>query len=479
MPCLRAQVLPQDSLALVAFYNSTGGPNWTNHSGWLTGPVNTWYGVTVENPRVVKLIIYNNNMIGNISSDIGNLSALQVLSLGNDAGLSGEIPQEVYQLSDLKILGFYNCLVNGTISNEIGNLINLIELTIRQTIITGSIPPEIGNLDSLLILDLHDNQLSGSIPPELSNLTNLDELRLNDNQLTGTIPSTLTNCSKLSVLYLSNNRLTGSLPENFSSFFLNDKRPISLDVSHNELGDSIPESWGGLCFLIDALDISYNHFSYLPVICSWIITFFNIEGNKLTFDYLEPHYYAYQAGSYYFFNFYPQDNIGTEIDTALAKGSNYYIYSGTGGEYCNYKWYKNGELILESPEADTLHLNNITDADTGIYSCVVENTLVPMLLYRRPVHISITTVGIEELPDQNVTVYPNPCRDMLTLQFSTVHKNCSVMVYTMQGQAVYNKEATDIRNNILKLDLGYLTKGQYILQLKLNNSIYTKKITLY
>ncbi len=25
MPCLRAQVLPQDSIALVAFYNNTGG----------------------------------------------------------------------------------------------------------------------------------------------------------------------------------------------------------------------------------------------------------------------------------------------------------------------------------------------------------------------------------------------------------------------------------------------------------------------
>ena len=42
-----AQVTTQDSLALVALYNSTGGPNWTNNTNWLNGPVSTWPGVTV------------------------------------------------------------------------------------------------------------------------------------------------------------------------------------------------------------------------------------------------------------------------------------------------------------------------------------------------------------------------------------------------------------------------------------------------
>ena len=31
----RAQILEQDSLALVALYNSTDGANWTDNSGWL------------------------------------------------------------------------------------------------------------------------------------------------------------------------------------------------------------------------------------------------------------------------------------------------------------------------------------------------------------------------------------------------------------------------------------------------------------
>ena len=41
-----------DSLALVALYDSTDGDNWTTNTNWLTGPVSSWYGVTVSNGRV-------------------------------------------------------------------------------------------------------------------------------------------------------------------------------------------------------------------------------------------------------------------------------------------------------------------------------------------------------------------------------------------------------------------------------------------
>ena len=39
--------------------------------------------------------------------------------------------------------------------------------------LTGEIPPEIGNLTNLAYLNLRNNQLTGEIPPEIGNLTNL------------------------------------------------------------------------------------------------------------------------------------------------------------------------------------------------------------------------------------------------------------------------------------------------------------------
>ncbi len=36
-----------DSNALVEFYWDSNGPTWTNSDNWLTGPVQTWYGISI------------------------------------------------------------------------------------------------------------------------------------------------------------------------------------------------------------------------------------------------------------------------------------------------------------------------------------------------------------------------------------------------------------------------------------------------
>jgi len=41
----------QDSLALVAFYNSTNGESWYRNMNWLSGPISEWYGITVNDNR--------------------------------------------------------------------------------------------------------------------------------------------------------------------------------------------------------------------------------------------------------------------------------------------------------------------------------------------------------------------------------------------------------------------------------------------
>ena len=49
--------------------------------------------------------------------------------------------------------------------------------------LSGNIPAELGNLTNLTILRIFSNSLTGSIPAELGNLTNLLSLRLNNNSL--------------------------------------------------------------------------------------------------------------------------------------------------------------------------------------------------------------------------------------------------------------------------------------------------------
>ena len=57
--------------------------------------------------------------------------------------------------------------------------------------LSGAIPAELGNLSNLLLLGLGRNQLSGAIPSELGNLSNLVSITLAPNNFTGCIPSEL------------------------------------------------------------------------------------------------------------------------------------------------------------------------------------------------------------------------------------------------------------------------------------------------
>ena len=130
-----------DRAVLEAFYDATGGPGWNSSRDWKTAaPLSQWHGVTTDTRgRVTGLRLLQNNL-------------------------------------------------TGTIPRELGNLTNLVRLYLSDTSLTGTIPPELGNLTNLRSLDLNENSLTGTIPPELGNLTNLHVLHLYDNFLTGTIP---------------------------------------------------------------------------------------------------------------------------------------------------------------------------------------------------------------------------------------------------------------------------------------------------
>ena len=87
--------------------------------------------------------------------------------------------------------------MTGEIPLELGNLSNLVQLALWGNELTGEIPAELGSLSKLELLSLSSNQLSGTIPEELGNLTNLEELYLWRNQLSGTVPQTLVGLTML------------------------------------------------------------------------------------------------------------------------------------------------------------------------------------------------------------------------------------------------------------------------------------------
>jgi len=158
-------------------------------SSGLTGEIPPEIG---ELTNLISLILKENQLIGEIPSEISYLTNLTNLDLGGNQ-LNGAIPLEIGYLTNLTILDLGGNQLMGEIPTEIGNLTNLTDLELGGNHLTGEIPSEIDNLVNLTFLHLEYNQLTGEIPPEIGNLINLIWLNLVNNQLTGEIPSSICN----------------------------------------------------------------------------------------------------------------------------------------------------------------------------------------------------------------------------------------------------------------------------------------------
>ena len=202
-----------DAAALVALYEATDGPNWTDRDKWLTlDPLGDWSGVTTDaSGRVVVVELAENNLTGAIPPQLGNLANLEVLALQSNS-LSDPVPSELGKLANLRTLYLNNNNLTGEIPPELSNLADLQYLVLGDNRLSGSIPPELAKLANLIDVNLNNNRLSGSIPPGLGKLANLRLLRLGGNRLADSIPAELGNLESLELLYLYSNRLTGRIP---------------------------------------------------------------------------------------------------------------------------------------------------------------------------------------------------------------------------------------------------------------------------
>lgn len=114
--------------SLMDLYNTTSGADWTINTNWDVGDPcdNSWYGIRCNkvNDTVTAVELGTNNLTGSIPGELGNLTQLKILDLRNNH-------------------------------------------------LTGNIPVNFGSLTHLTVLDLSSNQLTGNIPAQLGNLTHL------------------------------------------------------------------------------------------------------------------------------------------------------------------------------------------------------------------------------------------------------------------------------------------------------------------
>ncbi len=232
---------------LAAIYEATNGPKWHNNDNWLTDkPLREWFGVNTDSDgQVTSLNLAYNFLQGQIPPEIGGLSSLTSLRLGGSYALTGPLPEELFDLPELRNLNLRSFELGGPLPPEIAGLTQLESLNLARTGLGGPLPAEIAQLKNLRHLDLYYNDLIGSIPPELGGLAELQTLNLSYNEFAGGIPAELGDLTNLLHLELSNNRLDGPIPEELGNLF--DLRTLALHM--NDLDGAVPVEFGAMAEL--------------------------------------------------------------------------------------------------------------------------------------------------------------------------------------------------------------------------------------
>lgn len=497
---LSAQVPEQDSLALVALYDSTNGDQWQVRTNWKTDqPVATWYGVRVDNGRVTDVELIDNNLVGTIPPEIGNLTALDTLHLYWNH-LSGEIPPEIGNLTNLEFIRLTENDLSGPVPSQMSNLTNLHTLAISSNNLSGPIPMWIFDLTGLQHLWLQWNNFTGEIPHEIGNLTNLTRLSLHSNQLTGTYPAELCDLVNLTELYLGYNQLTGEIPAGFGNLVnlyrlwlrgeslsgpfppvTNMTNLWQLWIYDNQFSGAVPAEICNLQQLV-ALDISDNEFTDLPDLSPMTsLNWLRICGNRFTFEDIERNIHRPN------FTYYPQDSIGSETDTTVQAGDTLILYVSVDGSANQYQWMKDGTDIPGATDSVYV-LTPMGSVDAGDYVCRITNSIAWRLsLFSHPVHVSVIgglAVGEDPSLPTAFALYqnhPNPFNPVTTIRYTiAVRDIVSLQVYDLQGRMVKTlvKEPQPPGSYQVLFDASNYPSGIYFYRLRTPEYTNIKKMLL-
>ncbi|ESQ54622.1 hypothetical protein EUTSA_v10024272mg [Eutrema salsugineum] len=226
---------------------------------------------------LTSLTLSSLNLTGVIPKEIGDFTELKLLDL-SDNSLSGDIPVEIFRLKKLETLSLNTNNLEGVIPAEIGNLSGLVELMLFDNKLSGEIPRsigelknleifraggnknlrgelpwEIGNCENLLMLGLAETSLSGKLPASIGNLKRVQTIAIYTSLLSGPIPDEIGYCTELQNLYLYQNSISGSIPSTIGGL----KKLQSLLLWQNNLVGKIPTELGN-CPELWLIDLSEN-----------------------------------------------------------------------------------------------------------------------------------------------------------------------------------------------------------------------------
>ena len=242
--------LAEEEQVLLVLYEATGGASWGAALGWSPDrPVAEWGGVETDSAGAVTgLNLRDAGLAGEMPPALGNLTRLQHVDFASNR-LHGEIPASIFGDTSLvssragdadgevgasrSIVSFdvSNNELSGPIPRTVGEAVHLQEFILGNSLVGDTsrmvtsevdgnrLPIGVSATNPNPAREKHrseGNRLTGPIPRDLGNLTDIEVLDLGGNQLTGPVPPELGNLAEIEQLILHDNQLTGEIPAGYT-----------------------------------------------------------------------------------------------------------------------------------------------------------------------------------------------------------------------------------------------------------------------
>jgi hypothetical protein len=216
---------------LAVLYYSTNGPTWKTEllpkvyaegkSPWLSYSDECLWESSNEGNQGIVCDSENNyfaihlreiGVTGSLPPELGLLSDHLRLIFFNGNELTGTLPSELGQLTNLQKINFQYNNLSGSLSTEFGRWTDLSIIAAGNNAFTGTIPTETGLWESMKTIGFESNNFFGNLPKEWGNLENIEKISVEQNFLYGKIPKEYNDMVKLTSLSLQSNDLTGDTP---------------------------------------------------------------------------------------------------------------------------------------------------------------------------------------------------------------------------------------------------------------------------
>jgi hypothetical protein len=164
------------------------------------------------------------------------------------------------------------------------------------------------------------------------------------------------------------------------------------------------------------------------------------------------------TSAYAMINMYEPSNAGIDSAAILCKGQPFDLFDALAGTFqTSGTWYNpNNQQLIGSfivtgnfPgqfNYDYIITNGVCPSDTSNALLIVNDCIY---------------VGLEELNKVNLSVYPNPTTDLLTVQATGTLGNSMLLIQDLNGRVVYQQELTFQSSMKQSIDVAKLSTGLY------------------